>query len=178
MNETVTGSAPTLYKNGQFIKDDWSFLDEGIDYAGADRVLVPFDQAITWLGESKNAPALFGVLVMPDDDVAVLAPYLDRVAVIAVSFPAFSDGRGFSSARLLRERFGFKGEIRAVGNYILDQMPFLLRCGVDAFAVTSDKVRAGLERGDWPEVSHYYQPTGTDQAEPIASRPWLRRRQG
>ena len=168
----------SLYKDGSFHADNWQFLGEEEDHSGRDGVLLPFEKALALLKDQANLPAQFGLVVEPSDDVEELADYLDQISLIAISFPAFADGRGFSSARLLRERLGYEGEIRAIGNYLLDQMPFLLRCGVDSFVISSPKLRAGLERGEWPEVTNYYQPTGQDGFETIANRPWLRQRRG
>ncbi|WP_210238673.1 DUF934 domain-containing protein [Cohaesibacter sp. CAU 1516] len=165
-----------LYKDRAFHENKWQMLEGDQSPVDVDRPILTFAEAIRLLELRANLPQCFGVCVEPGDDVEALAPYLDGIALIAISFPAFSDGRGFSSARLLKERYGYKGEIRAVGHFILDQMPFLERCGVDSFLITSDKVRAGLERGEWPEVTNYYQPTAHEGDAPIASRTWLRQR--
>ena len=74
-----------------------------------------------------------GVLLQPDQAVEDLAYDLPRLALVAVNFPKFRDGRGYTSARLLRERFGFDGEIRAVGDVLREQASFFVRCGFDAF---------------------------------------------
>jgi uncharacterized protein (DUF934 family) len=74
-----------------------------------------------------------GVRLEPDEEVEALAYDLPRLSVVAVAFPKFSDGRGYTAARLLRERYGFKGEIRAVGDVLRMQAPFMVRVGFDAF---------------------------------------------
>jgi uncharacterized protein (DUF934 family) len=76
-----------------------------------------------------------GVLLASDEEVEALAYDLPRLALVALDFPKFRDGRHFTSAHLLRERYGFKGEIRAVGHFFLEQGGFLVRCGFDAFDV-------------------------------------------
>lgn len=76
-----------------------------------------------------------GIIWPNDRDVAELLPYLDRLALIALSFPTFKDGRAYSQARTLRERYRFRGEIRATGDVLRDQFLFLRRSGFDAFAV-------------------------------------------
>ena len=174
-NETKQHSAP-LYRDRAFHEDKWLTVGDDQSPSDVERPLLTFDKAIELLEARANLPECFGVVVEPGDDVDGLAPYLEQIALIAINFPAFGDGRGFSSARLLKERYGFKGEVRAIGHFILDQMPFLERCGVDTFLITSAKVRAGLERGEWPEVSNYYQPTAQDGEGPIASRTWLRQK--
>jgi uncharacterized protein (DUF934 family) len=75
-----------------------------------------------------------GVRVQADEAVEDLAYDLPRIAVVALVFPKFRDGRAYTSARLLRERFGYTGEIRAVGDVLREQAGFMIRCGFDAFA--------------------------------------------
>lgn len=85
-----------------------------------------------------------GVLLEPGDDPALLAEDIERIGLIAISFPKFTDGRGFSSARLLRERYGFKGELRAVGQILPDTVFFLSRAGFDAFKLPEQHVDDAL----------------------------------
>jgi uncharacterized protein (DUF934 family) len=80
--------------------------------------------------EQTNATA---VRIEPGDDARVLLPFLDRIALVEVNFPAFTDGRGYSAARILREA-GYTGEMRAVGDIGVDQLSHMRRCGFDAFA--------------------------------------------
>jgi uncharacterized protein (DUF934 family) len=80
--------------------------------------------------EQTNATA---VRIEPGDDARVLLPFLDRIALVEVNFPAFTDGRGYSAARILREA-GYTGELRAVGDIGVDQLSHMRRCGFDAFA--------------------------------------------
>ena len=80
-----------------------------------------------------------GVLRGPDDDVETLALPFDELAVIAIDFPSFRDGRGYSQAYLLRQRLGWQGELRAVGDVLRDQLSHMRQCGFDAFAVRADK---------------------------------------
>lgn len=80
--------------------------------------------------EQSNAAA---VRIEPGDDARALIPHLERLRLVEVNFPAFGDGRGYSSARLLREA-GYEGELRAVGEVLIDQLAYMRRCGFDAFA--------------------------------------------
>ena len=80
-----------------------------------------------------------GVWLGPDEDPAALAPDVRRLPVIAVHFPVFSDGRGYSTARLLRERYGYEGELRAIGDVQRDQLYYLSQSGFDAFLIREDK---------------------------------------
>lgn len=111
--------------------------------------------------DQSNASA---VRVEPGDDARALLPHLEQLALVEVNFPAFGDGRGYSSARILREA-GYEGELRAVGDVLLDQLAYMQRCGFDAFdpdaPIAADAAEKALNR--WPEV---YQPT-TDGRTPI-----------
>jgi len=93
-----------------------------------------------WLNrDAANADAPVGIVLMPTDDPLALAGRLDGLAVIAVEFAKFSDGRGYSIATVLRSRLGFKGEIRAVGDVLIDQLFAMARCGIDSFALRGDQ---------------------------------------
>lgn len=98
-----------------------------------------------FLGQS-NATA---VRIEPDEDVRQLLPFLDRLALIEVSFPGYRDGRGYSAARILREA-GYEGELRAEGDVLVDQLSHMRRCGFDSFAPRSpldpEVVKASLGR--------------------------------
>lgn len=96
------------------------------------------------------------VRIEPGEDARELLPHLARLALVEVNFPVFGDGRGYSAARILREA-GYEGELRAVGDVLVDQLAFLRRCGFDAFApdqpLNPEDVDTALTR--WSEV---YQP--------------------
>jgi uncharacterized protein (DUF934 family) len=77
--------------------------------------------------------------ISPDDDFESLAPALCQLSLIAVDFPSFRDGRGYSIGYLLRSRYGWTGELRAIGDVLRDQLNYMRRCGFDAFAVREDK---------------------------------------
>lgn len=121
------------------------------------------DPAVTVdaFGDQTNAAA---VRLEPGDDARDLFAHLDRLQLIEVNFPGFGDGRGYSAARILREH-GYEGELRAVGDVLVDQLAFLRRCGFDAFApeVPLDPADAERAFARWGEV---YQPT-TDGRAPI-----------
>jgi phosphoadenosine phosphosulfate reductase len=130
-----------------------------------------------WLAErdglaGRNAP--LGLQIEPGETLDDIAADLARFALIALSFPKFADGRAFSTARLLREKHGFAGELRAVGAVLADQIPYMRRCGFDTFAVAHAPTRRALAEGRVPEVTLYYQPA-TAHEPPARIRPWLRR---
>jgi uncharacterized protein (DUF934 family) len=113
-----------------------------------------------FLGQS-NATA---VRVEPGDDARALLPYIDRLTLVEVAFPSFRDGRGYSTARILREA-GYVGELRAEGDVLVDQILFMRRCGFDSFAPSKpldpNVVEASLGRYD-----HVYQPAA-DNGVPV-----------
>ncbi|QBC44739.1 DUF934 domain-containing protein [Iodobacter fluviatilis] len=110
----------------------------------------------------------FGVWFAPDDEPESLGGEANSLTLIAVEFPVFTDGRGFSIGRLLRERYGFTGELRAFGDVFKDTIVYLKRCGFNAFVVNSDKniedALLGLDA-----LAESYQ-TGTDQPVPLFRR--------
>lgn len=136
-----------IIKNKQIINDDWQVLRAGEGESAAalkvptGKVLVPL---ALWLAhhdellQRKHHGDDLGVWLASDEDPAALKPHLEHFSVIAVDFPVFRDGRGYSSAALLR-RFGYKGELRAIGDVLRDQMFYLARVGFDAFAVREDR---------------------------------------
>lgn len=111
--------------------------------------------------DQSNATA---VRLEPDDDARALIPHLDRLALIEIAFPKYRDGRGYSSARILREA-GYNGELRAQGDVLVDQIAFMKRCGFDSFApeaaLNHADVEAALARYD-----HVYQ-AAADAAVPV-----------
>lgn len=98
------------------------------------------------------------------DDARLLLPHLDHVALVEVGFPTFRDGRGYSAARILREA-GYKGELRAAGDVLVDQIPLLRRCGFDSFAPEAEIEGAALARA-LKRYEHHYQPAA-DAAVPV-----------
>ena len=117
--------------------------------------------ALAAFGEDTNATA---VRIEPGEDARALLPHLDRLALVEVNFPAFTDGRGFSSGRILREA-GYIGELRAVGDIGVDQLSHLRRVGFDAIAPAAllDPAEAEAGFAVWPQV---YQAT-VDGRQPI-----------
>lgn len=141
-----------------------------LDADGADAPrLLPLAEALEHAQD--NAP--FGVVLQPADDVRALAPILERVAIVALTFPAFSDGRGFSQAMLLRERLGYKGELRAVGTVLLDQVPLMLRTGFDSFEVHHAPTIERLVERRLPGIDLHYQPAA-DRTDATAGYSWRR----
>ncbi|MEI9989947.1 MAG: DUF934 domain-containing protein [Rhizomicrobium sp.] len=105
---------------------------------------------------ARNAP--IGVRLKPDESPEGLGPDLERLSLVAIEFPKFADGRGFSWARMLRTRLDYKGEVRAVGDYIYDQIAYLVRVGFDAFDPTHPLTPDDFNRA-LAEMTNVYQPS-------------------
>ena len=151
-----------LYKNGVFVEDRWRALPDGEAAPASGNVVFPFDW---WREERKafdgsNVP--LGLRIEPGAKLEEIADDIHRFAMIELEFPKFGDGRAFSLARLLRQRHGFKGELRAVGEVLADQIQLMLRCGFDAFEIADAKTETALREGRVPGVSHFYQPIGSE----------------
>jgi uncharacterized protein (DUF934 family) len=152
-----------LIKNNALVED--AFVDashaEGMPEHGA--VIVSLEQWQARRDELAARGTPLGIRLRSDQTPALVADDLERFALVALEFPRFRDGRAYSYARLLRERYGFKGELRAVGNVLRDQLVFMLRCGFDSFEVANDKA-AEAWREAVAEFTQWYQPTGNSRA--------------
>jgi phosphoadenosine phosphosulfate reductase len=168
-----------IWKSGVFVEDNWQIV--------ADDQPLPADAPAAiglkrWREErdalsGRNAP--LGLVLEPGSVWTDIVADLPRFPVIVVTIPKYADGRAFSIARLLRERDGYAGEIRATGHYIIDQVPFMMRVGIDAFETSDPILVAAFEKGEWPEVPHYLQPAWSGDGEvPAGTRPWIRKRGG
>jgi uncharacterized protein (DUF934 family) len=114
-----------------------------------------------------------GVIWPNSRDVDDLVPYLDRLAAVALVFPTFRDGRAYSQARLLRERYHYRGELRATGQVLRDQFVFMLRAGFDAFEVKKQADAEAFAQ-TVQRYSVFYQPTGDGKLTALHRRMQLR----
>lgn len=155
-----------LVKNGAVAPDTYAVADaDGPLPEGA--VIVPLARLLAE-GEAlsgRNTP--LGVKVPNSADVSALAPYLGLLSLVALDFPKFRDGRAYTQARLLRERLGFTGELRATGNVLRDQLLIMARCGFDAFEIAKSGDVADFAKA-LASYSLFYQPTG-DGRRTVAS---------
>ncbi|NEW88375.1 DUF934 domain-containing protein [Rhodopseudomonas sp. WA056] len=148
-----------LVKNGQIVADEFAAVADDAELPAAGSVLI---SAARFLADpdslaARNSP--LGVIWPNNRDVAELKPWLDRLALIALVFPTYKDGRAHSQARRLREIYGYRGELRATGQVLRDQFTFLVRNGFDAL-----DVRKEADAQAFGEATHryteFYQPTG------------------
>ena len=170
----VAAVEKNLFKDGAFIADPFRAWAEGDDPATVRYTHIPVKVFLENRAAVLGNPHPNGLLVMPGDKVENIVADLGRFASIAVSFPGFTDGRGYTSARLLAERYKYQGELRAVGDVLTDQFTLMRRCGINAFVVTNPGARKALETGAFSTVNLFYQPVGTTEV-PVGTRPFLRR---
>ena len=161
-----------LFKDGAFVDDPWHMLGDDEPLGEGPAILSL--KAWLALGDARqgiNTPV--GVKLDAGEMVDALLPDLDRLSLVALSFPKFGDGRAFSKASLLRGQHGFKGEIRAVGDVLWDQLQLMRRCGFDAFLVENEPTLRALEAGKKPFMDEFYQPGhGAPEQPADGRRPW------
>ena len=122
-----------LIKNRKSAQDSWQRLDPAAaEVITPGDVLVPLEVWKTRRDELLGRGGRTGVILEGSDEPGEIEDDLQHLALIAVEFPKLGDGRGYSTARLLRERYGWRGELRAIGDVQRDQLAFLQRCGFDA----------------------------------------------
>ncbi|HVU21128.1 MAG TPA: DUF934 domain-containing protein [Rhizomicrobium sp.] len=146
-----------LIKNGNFIEDPFFFVPDGKAYPDEKGVIVTLAR---FQGERDTLFAhrkLVGVRLASNENPTVLKDDLHRLSAVVLEFPKFRDGRAFSWARMLRTRFNYKGEIRATGDFLFDQLAYMVRTGFDAFEVRQDFALEDFHRA-LAEISHPYQP--------------------
>ena len=163
-----------LWLPGGFVSDAWTRLGDDAPAPDEGAILVSLKR---WLAERGTLSARKGPVGVEigagADAQAHLADLVGR-PLVALAFAKFADGRSFSYARLLRDRYHFKGELRAIGDVLIDEVPLMLRCGFDSFEVMDPPTLKALEAGRLPGPPLHYQP-GSGQGERAAgSRPWLR----
>src|SRR5262245_54881701 len=148
-----------LVKNGHVVEDPFTRILDDASVPESGPVIVPAARFLADSTELTSRVAPTGVLWPNNRNIAELAPHVDRLALVALVFPNFRDGRAYSQARVLRERYGFRGELRATGEVLRDQFLFLVRAGFDAFEVKKDSDAAAFA-GAVARYSVFYQPTG------------------
>lgn len=156
-----------VIKNGRVLEDDWQRISEpdpGQPLPEGD-LIVPLDY---WRNNREPLARHNGriaVCLNGDDSLDDFSDSLDQFELVALEFPKFTDGRSYSHARLLREKYGYRGEIRAVGEVLRDQLFFMQRCGLDSYQVREDKDAEDALKG-LSDFSVKYQ-TAADGAPPV-----------
>ncbi len=163
---------PKLIKDEVILDNEWKRIDASVtdvnELPSGGHVLVPLE---LWLAEKETLKARLpnlGLSLCNTEDLSVLKDDIAQLPVIEIFFPAFMDGRGFSLGRLLRERYGFTGELRAGGQFIRDQLCYLRRCGFNSFAFEED-IDLESAKQSLHDFTDGYQPS-VDQPQPLFMR--------
>ena len=129
---------PQVLKDNCVIEDNWMLVDESAETIPEGDILLSYDQWQQYSDDLSSHKGNLGVIIEGNAEIEDIVEPLLNLPLIAINFPKFVDGRGFSVARLLRERYNYQGEIRAVGGFIRDQLYLLSRCGFNAFKFADD----------------------------------------
>ena len=164
-----------LWRDGGFADDQWTTLDDSAPTPERGAIVVSFAR---WQADkaalATRADAV-GVAIAAGKDAVDQLAEAARRPLIALRFDKFADGRAFSYAELLRERHGFKGELRATGDVLLDELALMRRCGFTSFEVTDANTLRALKEGRAPKGTLFYQPAPGQREAPAGTRPWLRK---
>ena len=161
-----------LIKDGAVARDDWTRLGPDFDTDAplpAGKLIVPLH-----LWEARREELLargepLGIWLDSSEHPEAVGDALPHLQLIAINFPVFSDGRGYSYARLLREKYGFTGELRAIGDVLRDQLFLMRRCGFDSFEIRADRDAADALAG-LGDFTHVYQCATVDSGTPLLLR--------
>lgn len=162
-----------LVKDGEVVADAWCHAGDDDPLPEGAPVVVPLAR---WRRDRDSLLARgtpLGVRLTSDQLAETIGDDAGHLALIVLVFPSFRDGRPYSTARLLRERYGFRGELRASGDVLRDQLLFMQRCGIDAFDIPSDDAVAAWQQAT-QEISVVYQPA-TDRRTPVNQLRHVRR---
>ncbi|MEY4577583.1 MAG: hypothetical protein RL701_2286 [Pseudomonadota bacterium] len=158
-----------IIRNGAIVEDAWVHVADGAELPADGDVIVSLDRYLEQLAVLRQHAGQVGVRLRSDQEAKQVAPYAATLKLIAIEFPVFKDGRGYSTGRLLRERFAYAGELRAVGDVLRDQLFYLKRCGFDTYELKAGKdIQGALEA--FRDFSVTYQGAADDP------RPLFRRR--
>lgn len=158
-----------VLRNGEAQPNEWVRVADDQPLPENDKVIVSLErfQAERETLRQRNAP--IGVVLKSDQNPLVIKDDLDRLSLVALEFPKFTDGRAFSYARVLRDHLGYRGEIRAVGQVLRDQYMFMLRCGFDTAEPVEGKRVEGYAEA-LKEFSVFYQQTNDGRPTPLQLR--------
>ncbi|MCB1883743.1 MAG: DUF934 domain-containing protein [Geminicoccaceae bacterium] len=155
-----------LLKKGVFVEDAWIFVADDVPIPSKGPIVVGLDR-LEAEGDAIAPARRLGVRLKAGERVERLAPHLQRLDLVALEFPVFSDGRAFSAAAMLRKRMGFAGEIRATGQVRVDLHPFMRRTGFDAFQIEDDARVLRSWRDADIAVDLAYQPDDATRDGPL-----------
>ena len=157
-----------LDKSGQGVAEEWRHLADNENAPEGEAVTVSLARWERDHNALKSRDAKLGLRLPNTANPVSLNGEVHRFALIALEFPNFKDGRAYSQARLLRARLGYKGELRATGNVLRDQLLFMRRAGFDSFEVDGERAKAENWAQAFGEFDVFYQPSSDN-------RPWAMR---
>ena len=166
-----------LVKGGKIIDDPFVKLADDAPVPASGDILVSADRLLKEAEGLLARAGRLGVIWPNNRDIDELVPYLPRLAVVGLVFPIFRDGRAYSQARLLRERYLYRGELRATGQVLRDQFVFMLRAGFDGFDVKKQSDAEAFAQ-TVKRYSVFYQPTGDGRVTALHRRMQLRHSEG
>ena len=180
MTDTTTSSAlaqPRLWTLSGFADDAWRCLDSADDLSDTGGAILPLEAYLAVdAAKRRAANTRLAVRVRPGEKIEEIEPFLADLPLVALEFPAFSDGRSYSKAEILRRRYGFKGKVRAVGQVLPDQLSHMLRVGFDELEVSHPVALEWLAQGKVGGLGLYGQPSARPDAAGEAYS-WRRRPQ-
>lgn len=161
-----------IYNDGSIRNDEWQLItsDKGLSPTELPKgnLILPADFWLASQSALEQQNRQQGIWLGSDIQLEDIANQLLKVELIAVNFPVFTDGRGYSTARLLRERYGYAGEIRAIGDVLQDQLCYMRRCGFDSYQLKEGKCIQSAAQALFPFKETYQ--AAADQPEPIYRR--------
>jgi uncharacterized protein (DUF934 family) len=158
-----------LLKQGAVVADTFKDVSQDSALPDSGALIVSLEQWREHRDSLLSRGEPLGILLRSNEKPADISADIEHFAVIALDFPAFGDGRAYSSARLLRDRYNYQGEIRAVGDVLLEQLHFMNRVGFDAYLVASDNAVKDWETAA-ADISVWYQHTGDGRPDVFTLR--------
>ncbi len=158
-----------LIKDGKLVDDTFVYIDDDATLPADGAVIVNLERWQSSREELLQRGEPVGVRLRSDQPPELIGAGLDKLAVVALEFPGFRDGRAYSYARLLREKYDYRGELRAVGDVLLEQLHFMVRTGIDAFEIHSEDPKGDFEIAA-TDFSVWYQPTADGRRTAVELR--------
>ncbi|MEC9375558.1 MAG: DUF934 domain-containing protein [Pseudomonadota bacterium] len=159
----------TLLKNGKIEKDSYVDCSGKEDVATAGQIIISYKQWVAYRDLLSKKNDRLGIKLLSHEKPDLIATDLEYFSLIALEFPSFADGRAYSYARLLRDHYGYSGELRAVGDVLLEQLHFMQRVGFDAFEVENDDALEAWKTA-LSDLSVWYQTTGDGRSSVMQLR--------
>lgn len=165
----------TLFRDGRVVEDEWVRASEGEPTPASGNIVLGKARLLAERDALRGRNAPLGLVLASGENLEGLEDEIARLSLVVLDIPRYADGRLYSIARLLRERHGFTGEIRASGDVLRDQIMLLHRVGVDSFDVTHPGTLAALEAGEIVAPRHHLQAAAREAEEDHDTvRPWRR----